>query len=164
MDVAEHLGPGLWYSIHFMAVRVGELITKADFSNYITELSLHFPCHRCGEHLRDYLLQHPLTDYWNLELGMFRWSVELHNHVNIQLRKPTHSWQEVLQQYQGLQVCSSCGSGDPADASNALQWMDTQVTDSSPVIIIPPPKAASSTTVPTELLDYLAQQRRSHGH
>ena len=151
MTVISKLGPGLWFSIHFQAIRAVTPESKLHFAEYINQLLTNFPCQACVEHFRKYLSAHPLIYYWHLELGMFKWSVEFHNSVNQRLGKTEMIYSEALGLYQNPEPCSSCIKPYNGSDTNTDQTInDDVIIDMSDVKTVP------ITAVPHELLTYLA--------
>lgn len=149
MAVISKLGPGLWYSIHFMALRALDPNEKMGFVAYINALVEDFPCQECVQHLREYLSKHPLINYWHLELGMFQWSVGLHNDVNRRLGKPEMLYSEALITYKSGAKCNNCM--DVTSDSIIIGDGSNNSSDSS--------DSSTTTAVPSALLDYLALRK-----
>ena len=121
---AEIIGPGLWISIHLKAKHAIDDKSKEEFIDYMYMLSAEFPCGKCRGHLQEYLRDHPFEPYMNLvdekghPIGMFKFSWQFHNAVNLRLHKPFVSWQNALAMfYTEQEPCSSC-TVKQADTNN----------------------------------------------
>jgi len=164
MSTIAKLGPGLWFSIHFLALRAVDQERKLHFAQYINQLLVSFPCEKCVKHFQQYIDQHPLINYWHTELGMFKWSVNFHNDVNARLGGPQVPYEEVLYTYQNphAQQCSSCvGNNQLVDNNQHEQLVvDLPAVDAVDSVISSDAQAIPTTAVPSQLLNYLAR----HNH
>lgn len=151
MTAIAKLGPGLWFSIHFQAFRAVTPESKLQFATYINQLLQDFPCPSCTDHFRTYLDTYPLINYWHTDSGMFNWSVDFHNSVNTELRKPTLSYSDALKIYQSPEPCSSC---IPPNRETDIDFDSMIIIGSSTSI-----QTVPGTAVPAELLDYLANKK-----
>lgn len=140
------LGPGLWFSIHFQAVRAVDPEGKMQFTQFINQLLINFPCTSCVEHFRSFLSANPLINYWHVERGLFKWSVKFHNSVNEKLGKAVMSYSDALNTYHNSEPCNNC----VGTANGAAE--DDVIIVSSEAQMIP------SDAVPVELLNYLASK------
>jgi Erv1 / Alr family len=96
----KYIGPGMWVSIHTLAKGATTYEKKKAFVDYMNTLRASFPCPECRKHLSAYLDSHPFDAYWSLrdpatqeDTGMFRYSVDFHNAVNVRLKKPIMDWE-----------------------------------------------------------------------
>jgi hypothetical protein len=91
----KYIGPGMWVAIHTLAKGATTYEKKKAFVDYMNGLRLSFPCSVCRKHLNTYLDTHSFDSYWKKidpttgeDVGLFVFSVEFHNAVNIRLGKP----------------------------------------------------------------------------
>ena len=112
----EFFGPGLWLSIHMIALHADDLNAKKAFVRYIYILSENIKCSKCKVHMTKYIAQIPPESYWGLNpvvegnmkcSGMFYWSWEFHNAVNKRLRKPQLTLPEAFKLIKDPIPCSS---------------------------------------------------------
>jgi hypothetical protein len=60
------------------------------------------PCPMCREHYKEHLKKLPLSPHLDRRDDLFRWTVQLHNEVNIMLKKPTVTETESINFYTRL--------------------------------------------------------------
>jgi hypothetical protein len=78
------------------------------------EVKKIFPCEECTNHLEKYMINNPMKDYINIvndkkeRIGMFTWSWQLHNDVNIRLRKPRLDFETCYNLYGGEKCKKNC--------------------------------------------------------
>ena len=115
----KYIGPGTWIVLH---KRSFDAVTEKEQKAYIElveSICYNFGCSVCRGHCTEYIKNHPLEDYLNVEiilsdgskkvLGMFLWTWKFHNAVNARLKKPIMSWDTAYNLYSGKMdlVCSS---------------------------------------------------------
>lgn len=79
-------GPYFWSVIHMACLSAGKNISdekRAALERFVHSLPEILPCSQCGKHLKENLSILPFNPD-----DPFRWSVDLHNLVNMQLMKP----------------------------------------------------------------------------
>lgn len=111
------VGPGVWFSLHLMALHATTDELKRAFMIYVENLCANFRCQDCQKHFRKYLDTHSLLPYWDRKdgqgrpLGMFIWSWEFHNTVNRFLHKYEPTLEEAYDYYHNnlIGVCTDCG-------------------------------------------------------
>tara|TARA_B110000444_G_scaffold261027_1_gene310576 strand:- start:1185 stop:1628 length:444 start_codon:yes stop_codon:yes gene_type:complete len=91
-------GPPLWDILHFLTFKYNskedkELYLKL-FSEYVLTL---IPCPPCERHYERRLVKIPIDLRSREKLS--RWLVNLHNDVNKELKKPTMSYEKVVERY-----------------------------------------------------------------
>lgn len=97
-----------WEFLHTMSLY--PLGFSSDISTVIEVIhSLHFmiPCSECKEHFTDFKRTNNLHNYYEIDnrLGIFRWTVDLHNYVNEKIGKPILSFDEALQIWASVPYC-----------------------------------------------------------
>lgn len=138
------VGPGVWFSIHTLAMAAVTEDKKRNFQDYMVTLSIKFPCGKCRGHIREYLNSNPISDYWNVkstegvEIGLFQWSWIFHNFVNARLNKPQMDWGTAYSLYMmdNSDVCTGDCASPPSSPT------PSSPTPSSPT---PSPNPYSST-------------------
>lgn len=100
-------GRGYWSMIHMLAYYAITEPLKQSFLLTINQLSEHFGCEKCRMHLVNYMKIVPIKNYWYSERGLFKWTWELHNHVNQRLNKPLITLEDALNRYKNF-VCQHC--------------------------------------------------------
>lgn len=92
-------GPLIWNSIHIIALAYPEKPTYADkkaAKEFYEALQYLLPCPMCRGHLKEHLIRHPITPHLDRRDDLFKWTVMLHNEVNVSLKKPTFTEVEAL--------------------------------------------------------------------
>jgi len=106
-------GPGVWFSIHLFAAKATDTEEKDFFVQFINTTVKNLPCLECRNHATKYLKRNPLISYMSSRdpKGLFRWSVDFHNHVNTRLRKRTVRFDAAVEMfYNDSGVCAGdCG-------------------------------------------------------
>lgn len=102
--------PGIWFSIHISSIN----LEQNEFSNFLEMILHHLSCLKCREHALEYLSTHPLDEYKKLrnfegeKIGMFKWTWEFHNSVNLRLGKHNLDFETAYNMYKSEdQLCSS---------------------------------------------------------
>lgn len=116
-------GPGIWFVLHTEAVRCTDDKKKEEFIKLVNSLHENFRCEKCKLHFGKFIDRHPLKSYWSIyknkvDVGFFKWTWELHNEVNVYLKKSTVSFDEAYDYYDGKNIipCFDCGD-DNTDKS-----------------------------------------------
>ena len=60
------------------------------------------PCPMCREHYKEHLKKLPLSPHLDRRDDLFRWTVQLHNEVNVMLKKPIVTETESINFYTRL--------------------------------------------------------------
>jgi hypothetical protein len=95
-------GPFFWHTIHIVALGYPQKPNYAEkkaAKEFFESLAFLLPCSICKEHLRVHLRKHPITPHLDRRDDLFKYTVMLHNEVNISLNKPTMTELEVLYYY-----------------------------------------------------------------
>lgn len=102
----KYIGPGMWVAIHTMARQATTYDKKKAFVEFMNGLRLSFPCSVCRKHLNTYLDSHPFDDYWTKidpttgeDIGLFFYTVDMHNSINIRLGKAFMDHQTAIALY-----------------------------------------------------------------
>jgi ATP-dependent Zn protease len=99
-------GKHFWYTIHFIALDYPEKPSnedKRDFQFFFENLHKVIPCYKCSVNYVKHLKERPLTssDLENNET-LFRWTVDIHNIVNRDLKKRQVSYDDAWRIYQNF--------------------------------------------------------------
>ena len=106
---------GIWFLLHRMAILSTTDTKKAQFINYVTFLTSDFPCEKCRNHLKEFIVNNPFHLYMyvsngdNSDVGIFKWTWALHNSVNTKLSKPKLDFPTAYNLYKGdvIKVCTT---------------------------------------------------------
>lgn len=112
------IGPGIWFKMHMDAIKAITDALKDAFIININALCDNFKCKKCQPHFRKFIDTHPLQNYWNIrdgqgrDIGFFKWTWELHNQVNIFLKKYEPTLDEAYAFFSDSEAgaCFNCGS------------------------------------------------------
>lgn len=98
-------GPGVWLSIHILAIDSVNDIAIGFFIAWINKMVYRLPCSTCIKHATDYLSKNPPEPYIDtvnsngVKNGMFMWSWKFHNYVNGRLGKEVISFENAYNMY-----------------------------------------------------------------
>ena len=82
-----------WRFIHFVAVTYHPSKQEA-YRDFFENLPDILPCPICGEHFRINMEKHP-PDFTDAK-SLFKWTVDMHNLVNVENGKPKYSYKQAL--------------------------------------------------------------------
>lgn len=98
-------GPIFWHTIHITALGYPNSPTYADkraAKEFYESLGVLIPCPVCREHYQTHLQKMPLTPHLDRRDDLFKWTVQLHNEVNVLLGKPRVLEAEAIHFYKRL--------------------------------------------------------------
>ena len=98
-------GPFFWHTIHIGALGYPQQPTYSDkkaMKEVIESLQTIIPCPICRTHYVSHLAKIPVTASLDARADLFRWTVDLHNEVNVMLGKRKYTETEVIQFYTRL--------------------------------------------------------------
>ena len=96
-------GPVIWKIIH-LAPLIIENTQNIKFKSYVykalvSSLQNVIPCPVCRMHLKKHLPKIPIDKYIHSPMGLFMWSVSIHNKVNLSLKKKVYTVDDALRLY-----------------------------------------------------------------
>lgn len=105
-------GSGIWYVIHILALNAKDNKSKRTFIRTINTLADNFGCNKCKIHMKKFIENNNLNNYWNINLpypniGFFKWTWELHNNINNNIGKPVMELEDAFQLYT-TGICKNC--------------------------------------------------------
>lgn len=110
------LGPGVWYAIHTMAMSCEDIDSCLFFIQFLKAIIESFPCEKCRIHAMTFIEKNPPEKYLHItndideQIGMFKWTWDLHNSANKGLGKPIISFSEAWRLYSEPSICvKGCG-------------------------------------------------------
>jgi len=98
-------GPFFWHTIHIAALAYPKQPSYGDkkaAKEFFEALQFLLPCPVCKEHLKTHLAKFPITPHLDRRDDLFKWTVMLHNEVNVSLNKGTMTELEALLYLQRL--------------------------------------------------------------
>jgi hypothetical protein len=98
-------GPKLWFSLHSVSFTYPFYPTEKDKEHYKTfyQLLEHtLPCGLCRENYKKHIKLYPIEPQLENRKKIAYWVIDMHNMVNIENKKPTLSYGEVLDIYEGI--------------------------------------------------------------
>ena len=98
-------GPLFWHTIHIVALGYPEnpsYAHKKAAKEFFDSLAFLIPCDVCRKHYVQNTAIKPVTQYLDRRQDLLKWTIDLHNTVNISLQKPVFSEAEVIQYYKRI--------------------------------------------------------------
>jgi hypothetical protein len=98
-------GPRLWFSIHSMSFTYPFYPTDKDkeiYKNYYKSLEHTLPCGLFRNNYKKHIEMFPIEPHLENRKKLTNWCIDMHNMVNIENKKPTLSYGEVLDIYEGI--------------------------------------------------------------
>jgi hypothetical protein len=95
-------GPKLWFVIHTIALNFPDNPTYEDIRNtehFFNSLKFNIPCDKCKIHYTQRINKNPIMNHLKNSDTLFRYTIELHNDVNVSLGKRTYTYDEVVAIY-----------------------------------------------------------------
>lgn len=88
-----------WEFIHTITLFSTETYDIQELKHVINGLAHLIPCKECKEHLMHFHEQHNVEEYLQRDrrLGLFEWTVDLHNSVNEKLGRPILPFRQALE-------------------------------------------------------------------
>lgn len=118
-------GPFFWHTIHIVSLGYPQNPTYTDkkaAKDFFESLQVLIPCPICREHYISHMVKLPIGPSLDSRKDLFRWTIELHNEVNMMLGKRKYSETEVIQFYTRL----GARGKSPVVSSNDLIEADYQ--------------------------------------
>lgn len=100
-------GPFFWHTIHIAALGYPSNPSyghKKAAKEFYESLKFLIPCPVCRQHYEEHLHEMAITPFLDRREDLFKWTVDLHNKVNLKLNKPRVSEQEAIAYYKRLGV------------------------------------------------------------
>ena len=98
-------GPLFWHTIHIVALGYPEkpnYSQKKAAKEFFESLGFLIPCDVCKTHYAQHLAVKPVTQHLDRRQDLLKWTIDLHNTVNVSLQKPQLSEVEVIAYYRRL--------------------------------------------------------------
>lgn len=96
-------GPHLWKSIHYIALGYPENpdeVVKQYYKEFFLNLWKVVPCYKCSVNYKRHLEELPPIDNFLISRDeLFKWTIALHNIVNVELGKPQVTIEDAREMY-----------------------------------------------------------------
>jgi hypothetical protein len=92
-------GPLFWMTMHIIALGYPSEPSYTDkkaAKDFYESLANLIPCPMCRDHYKEHLKNYPLMPNLDSRSDLFKWTIDLHNAVNVSLNKPTWTQDEVI--------------------------------------------------------------------
>lgn len=135
----EKVGPGIWFKIHSDAIAAKTQQLKESFIININALCDGFKCKHCQPHFRKFINENPIQNYFNIkdkkgrDIGIFQWTWEFHNAVNIRLDKYQPLLEEAYDFYNNnnIGICYKCGQNNVNNVNNIHSINNNSINNNS---------------------------------
>ena len=98
-------GPFFWHTIHIIALGYPKNPTYTDkkcAKEFYESLAFLIPCPVCREHYKEHLISKPISTFLDSRTDLIKWTIDIHNKVNITTGKPEWTLEEVLSYYEKI--------------------------------------------------------------
>ena len=98
-------GPHAWQFLHSITLSYPDNPTSEDKNNhaqFFNSIQNILPCQKCKDHYTQNLQVLPIEQHLDNKESLFRWSVDLHNRVNVINNKREYSYDEVTELYEKM--------------------------------------------------------------
>ena len=95
-------GPSFWYVIHTISFNypvTPSYAQKRIHHDFYVNLKELIPCENCRKHYQQHLNTHPITPALDSRTDLVKWTITLHNIINLKLGKNTMTVEEVMMAY-----------------------------------------------------------------
>jgi hypothetical protein len=95
-------GPHFWFFLHTIAMSYPDSaneVTKRKYYTLIQNMPLFIPNHEMGDHFSRLLDKYPVSPYLGKRESFIRWTVFIHNKVNLVLGKPEMELEDAIAAY-----------------------------------------------------------------
>ena len=98
-------GPIFWHTIHLVALGYPQNPTYAQkraAKEFYESLAILIPCPMCRSHYETHIQKMPVSPHLDRRDDLFKWTVQLHNEVNVMLGKHRVTEAEALLYYRRI--------------------------------------------------------------
>jgi len=95
-------GPQAWSFIHYVALAYPDNPTEEDkkyYKNFYVNLQNVLPCKTCASNYKKNIDKKSVDPALSGKEELFKWTIDIHNMVNIELDKRKYSYEEVFNEY-----------------------------------------------------------------
>jgi hypothetical protein len=102
-------GPHMWYVLHLITMTYpkepSEYMKRA-YHDFFYNLKDVLPCEICKAHYSKFIKEYPLTPHLDTRENVVKWLIQIHNFVNLELKKPVLDVAGVLSIYGSMEPSS----------------------------------------------------------
>jgi len=98
-------GPFFWHTMHLVALGYPMKPTYAEkraAKEFYESLTHLIPCPLCKLHYADHVKENPITPSLDSKETLFKWTIQIHNLVNKDLKKPEYTDADAIAFYHKL--------------------------------------------------------------
>ena len=95
-------GPHFWFFIHTIAMNYPDIpneVTKRKYYELIQNMPIFIPNSEMGNKFSNLLDEYPITPYLDKRESFIRWTVFMHNKINLLIGKPEIALSEAIDLY-----------------------------------------------------------------
>ena len=161
----EILGPGMWYTIHKMALLATTDSKKRDFIVFVNTLCRNMDCAKCRVHSNSYLDKHSLSGYWKIfrdgkDIGFFKWSFEFHNEANRHAGRQIMDFETAYALYTDQTgICKNCDHIETKESAQGNEHTEPISSGETKIPIIDNTQKEVSSHIPPVLLAYIKRRK-----
>ena len=103
-------GPVFWTTMHIVTLGYSPNPTKEEKEaviQFFRSLEFVIPCPICRAHYSKFLKDDPVENHVGSRDALIKWLFDVHNNVNMQLNKPTLTWEQYIEQIKKLHNMSA---------------------------------------------------------
>ena len=98
-------GPYFWFTLHTVTLGYPtnpNYINKRNYNDFFLSLQNVLPCKLCQDHYKQHLIESPISSHLDNKESLVKWCFDLHNKVNISLKKPEFTYDEFIEKYRKI--------------------------------------------------------------
>jgi|LauGreDrversion2_5_1035112.scaffolds.fasta_scaffold101618_2 hypothetical protein len=95
-------GSNMWAMIHLICIYAPETIDANVRNTYYMFFSMMpyvLPCEKCRDHWLEHISKYPIEQSLDTREDLFKWSVNMHNLVNVSIGKPEISYSRAFEHW-----------------------------------------------------------------
>jgi len=98
-------GPNFWFTLHTTTLAYPDNPTYHDkrrYNDFFVSFQYILPCQKCREHYKQHLDNFPISISLDNKESLVKWLFNLHNQVNISLKKPVMEHEAFKEKYRKI--------------------------------------------------------------
>lgn len=95
-----------WKFLHSISlwIKTDGTIPEHEIETFIRNLQFCTYCQECRTSYNEFIDKNPISKWMGIPQGIFYWTVDLHNAINLKLGKPIYSYDDARNEYGIIQV------------------------------------------------------------